>query len=186
MNYMTRNTTLEVEACMHDSTQKSIYTHLDERSIRLPICTAKYIRTETSCGLCEYMTEYTDDYDDYSYDNENERARYNYSTRKYLQSIRLRDLYSIFIESETEEDTNNILLKSDVELKDVRTLLVHVVFEETRSNGTYTEYRDFAVNKYAAEKWRNLSDKKKEILEDDFRCFIFNETLPSKECTTTK
>lgn len=180
MNYMTRKTTLEVEACMHDSTQKSIYTHLDERSIQLPICTAKYIRTETSCELCEYMTEYTDDYDDYSYDNENERARYNYSTRKYLQPIRLRDLYSVFIKSEVEKDANNILLKSDIELEDVRTLLVHVTFEEIRPNGTYTEYRDFAVNKCDAEKWKNLSDKKKEILEDDFRYLIFNEIFPSK------
>ena len=186
MDYIIRKTTHEVVASMLDGSTKVLYARRDERTMSLPTHTAKHISTETNCGLCEYRTEYDDDYDECDYDSGNMIERNNYSLREYLQPIRLKDLYSIFSDSEIEENAKNILLKTDIELKDVQTLYVYVTYKETGANGTYTEYRDFIVDKYAAEKWRKLSDKKKERLEDDFRYYLFNEVLPSQKCITIR
>lgn len=177
MDYITRKKTHHVVACLCDGTKKVIYSYLEKMNINTWTFTSGYTKSETNYGFCRYTNEVYNDYEDY--DGDNEMVERKSPSYEYLKPLRLVDFYSLFIESESEEDEEKddimtLLLKNDIELEDLDSLIVYVAFEETDGYETKKHYTDFIVDKKSAEEWEKFSDTKRKDLEDDFFYFIFD------------
>ena len=178
MDYIYSGKSHYVVACLYDGTKKVVYSHLEKSQGNTYTYEADYSWKETNYGTCRYTSEFYNSYDEY--DEGAEDKNICSSKEEYLKSLRLKDLYSIFIESETEEDEEdkedvmNMLVKNGIEPEDIDYWIVYVAFQEYTEGFEEQEYcTDFVIDKKSAEEWKKFSEKKKEKLENDFSYHVF-------------